>query len=97
MNNWLITKNKKVNINDIPVLSITDLRSAIISVKKRPIAFFGQKVDETTKLIVILSDDVNSEIYMTSTIFEKEVKSYESLTNVIPAFHNFERALFVVV
>ena len=84
MNNWLITKNKKVNINDIPVLSITDLRSAIISVKKRPIAFFGQKFDETTKLIVILSDDVNSEFYMTSTIFEKEVKHcYKSLKNVI--------------
>ena len=94
MNNWLITKNKKVNINDIPVLSITDLRLAIISAKKRPIAFFGQKLNEETKLIVILADDKNSEFYMTSAIFEKEVKSYESLTNVIPAFHNFEREFY---
>ena len=94
MNNWLITKSRKVNINDIPVLSFAELRSAIISTRKRLIAFFGQKQNEDIKLFVILADDINSEFYLTSTIFDKEVKSYESLTNVIPAFHNFEREFY---
>ena len=94
MNNWLITKSRKVNINDIPVLSLTELRSSIISAKKRPIAFFGQIINEGTKLFVILADDNNGEFYITSTTFDKETKSYESLTNVIPAFHNFEREFY---
>ena len=94
MNNWLITKNRNINIEDIPVLSIVDLRLAIIYAKKRPIAFFGQKIDDKTKLFVILADDENAEFYISSTIFEKNVEYYEAITPVIPAFHNFEREFF---
>ena len=62
MNNWLITDKRKINIEEIPVLPISELRLAIILAKKRPIAFFGQKINDKTKLYVILADDENAQV-----------------------------------
>lgn len=94
MNNWLITDKRKINIEEIPVLPISELRLAIILAKKRPIAFFGQKIDDKTKLYVILADDENAQFYISSSIFENSIKEYESITTVVPAFHNFEREFY---
>ena len=93
--NWLITENKKrININEIPVLSINDLRLEIISLAKRVIAFFGKKENDNIRLFVVLADDNEGKLYISSTIFENNVNEYESLTQVIPAFHMFEREFY---
>ncbi len=92
---WLITENKKrININDIPVLDIQNLRQEIIKLNKRVIGFFGKKEYETTKLFVIMADDENGKLYVSSCIFNKDETEYESLTSVMPAFHMFEREFY---
>ena len=93
--NWLITENKKrINISDIPVLSFETLREEIINLNKRVVGFFGKKEDDNTKLFVVLADDENGDLYISSSIFTQDVKEYESLTQEIPAFHVFEREFF---
>ena len=93
--NWLVTKNKKrINVFDIPVLSINDLRLEIIKMNKRPIAFFGKKEAENVKLFVILADDIEGKLYISSSIFLKDEVEYESLTQLIPSFHMFEREFY---
>lgn len=94
--NWIITKNNsKLNLNDIPCLTIGELRLAIINTPKRPIAFFGKYWGEgKTRLFVVLADDQNGELYVSSALFQKEDKSYLALTKDIPAFHVFEREFF---
>ena len=44
--------------------------------------------------IIILADDSNSEFYLSSVVFSENDKSYESLTQDIPAFHIFEREFY---
>ena len=93
--NWLITENKKrVNINEIPVLNIGDFRLEIIKLSKRVIGFFGKRENENVRLFVVLADDEEGKLYISSTVFEKEVKEYESLTQIIPSFHMFEREFY---
>lgn len=96
MTNWIKTKNNtKINLQDIPALSIDELREEIIAINKRPIAFFGKDWGMgNTRLFVVLADDKNGELYVSSAMFGNERKSYESITPVIPAFHIFEREFF---
>ena len=96
MTNWLITKNnKKVNLLDIPALSISELRDAILIEKKRPVAFFGKDWGNgATRLFVVLADDINGDLLVSSAIFYSDEKSYECLTQDIPAFHIFEREFY---
>ena len=93
--NWLITENKKrVNINEIPVLNIVELRLEIIKLSKRVIGFFGKKENDKVRLFVVMADDSEGKLYISSSIFENDVKEYESLTQVIPAFHMYEREFY---
>ena len=70
--NWLVTENKKrINIFDIPVLNINDLRLEIIKMNKRPIGFFGKREAENVKLFVILADDIEGKLYISSSLFSK--------------------------
>jgi len=96
MTNWIKTRNNtKLNLADIPELSINELRSEIISSALRPVGFFGKDWGMgRTKLFVILADDKNGELYVSSALFGAEEKSYECLTNEIPAFHIFEREFY---
>lgn len=96
MTNWIKTRNNtKVNLSVIPELSINDLRNEIILQAKRPVGFFGKDWGMgRTKLFVILADDKNGELYVSSALFGAEEKSYECLTNEIPAFHIFEREFY---
>ena len=93
MANWLITtNNSKVNLSDIPTLKINDLRGEIISLNKRPVGFFGKDWGYgQTKLFVILADDENAKLYISSALFSDNEKSYVCITSEIPAFHIFER------
>ena len=93
MTNWVKTKNnEKINLLDIPILSISDLRKEIVELAKRPIGFFGKDWGNgSTKLFVILADDKEGDLYVSSALFSADEKSYESITQDIPAFHIFER------
>ena len=93
--NWIKTKNNsKINLSDIPTLNINDLREEIKNLNFRPIGFFGQNILGGVKLFVVLADDINGEIYISSSFFNENEKSYPSLTAEIPAFHMFEREFF---
>lgn len=104
MNNWLVTKNNSlININEIPVVSLhgevdtEDFHSIVLEKSKttRPIGFFGKDWGfGNTRLFVLLADDKKGEIYITSSIFSQEEKSYESLTKEDARFHVFEREFF---
>ena len=95
MINWITTKNSsKINISNIPVLTIKDLRAEIIKENKRPLAFFGQKLDEKVRLFVCLADVENQNILISSAIFDEQEKEYESLTQEIPSFHMLEREFY---
>ncbi len=93
--NWIITENNKpVDLKDIPCLGINDLRKEIIDLKKRVVGFFGTKVSDGVKLYVTMADDENGKLYISSSHFAEDEKSYDSITKQIPAFHMFEREFF---
>lgn len=93
--NWLITENnKKINANDIPTISIDEIKSDFAELKHRLIGFFGKQEFENIRLYVVLADDKVGKIYVTSSIFTPAQKSYESFTSIYPQFHNFEREFY---
>lgn len=93
--NWITTENNKpVNLKDIPSLDINDLRKEIINLNKRVVGFFGDRVFDGVKLYVVMADDENGKLYISSSFFDAGQKSYESITKDIPAFHMFEREFF---
>ena len=88
-----IKNNSKINLSDIPILKIGELREEIIKENKRPVAFFGKDWGNgRTRLFVVLADAPN--LLVSSAIFEADEKSYECLTNAIPAFHINEREFY---
>lgn len=94
---WIISKNNQIiNLNEIPVLDINELRNELIHLcrtGKRIIGFFGKNEFDAIRLYIILADDKKSELLISSSCF-KEEKSYLSITNDIPAFHMFEREFY---
>ena len=94
--NWLkTTNNTKINLKDIPEMSMTDLRVQIIELNKRPVAFFGKDWGMArVKLFVVLADDKAGELYVSSALFAADEKAYECITNEIPSFHIFEREFY---
>lgn len=93
--NWTITENNKpINLESIPCLNINDLRDEIIKFDKRVVGFFGNRENDGVKLYVIMADDFEGKLYISSSYFSPEQKSYESLTQNISAFHMFEREFF---
>ncbi len=61
----------------------------------RPAAFFGKDWGRgQVKLFVVLADDKNGNFYTTSSLFRAGIKSYESISRVVPSFYNFEREFF---
>ena len=90
-----IKNNTKININEIPILPIKDFREEIISLNFRPIGFFGKSSEnDSVRLFAVLADDKAGDIYISSTKFSANEKSYECLTKEIPAFHIFEREFY---
>ena len=96
MTNWVKTKNNsKINLSEIPVLNIGNLREEIIKENKRPVGFFGKDWGNgQVRLFVILADDRSSELLVSSALFSQGEKSYECITNEIPSFHIFEREFY---
>ena len=100
MTNWIKTKNNsKLNLCEIPALEIQELRKEIIAQVKnsglRPIAFFGKDWgSERVRLFVVLANDKEGELLVSSALFRSFEKSYESLTQDVPSFHIFEREFY---
>lgn len=96
MAKWIKVKNNtKINLSDIPGMGIDELRKQIIELDKRPIGFFGKDWGfGCVRLFVILADDANGDLYLSSAIFGPNDKSYESITKDVPAFHIFEREFY---
>lgn len=93
--NWLITENnKRINSNDIPSISIEEIRKDFGTLGMRLIGFFGKQEFENIRLYVILSDDKVGKLFVTSSLFLKEQRHYESFTQTYPQFHIFEREFF---
>ena len=94
--NWIITENnKRINANDIPTLSIEEIKSDIEKMNMRLIGFFGKQEFENVRLYVIMADDKVGRLHITSALFTPETKSYESFTSKFPAFHIFEREFLI--
>lgn len=95
--NWINTKNNKpLKILDIPSLKPDNLLSEIIKEcknKKRPVGFFGMEAGQTIILFVLLADDLNSDLLISSCSFLRGAK-YPSLTCKLPYFHMFEREFY---
>ncbi|MGD9581209.1 MAG: NADH-quinone oxidoreductase subunit C [Vampirovibrionia bacterium] len=95
---WLECKNNEsVNLNNIPCLNMTDFRNEIIYHcydNKRIIGYFGVKKEEENVLIyAILANDTESKLMISSTLAINN-SSYQSITEVIPSFHIYERELY---
>ena len=96
MARWTKVKNNtKINLSDIPGMGIEELKKQIIEMKMRPVGFFGKDWGfGCVRLFVILADDANSDLYISSAIFGPNDKSYESITQDVPSFHIFEREFY---
>ena len=93
--NWIITENnKKINAFDIPTISIDEIKADVEKMKMRVVGFFGKQEFDNVRLYVVMADDKVGKLYVTSTLFTPEMKSYESFTQTIPAFHIFEREFY---
>ncbi len=93
--NWIITENnKRINSNDIPTISIDEIKLDFCKLGHRLIGFFGKQEFENIRLYVVLADDKVGKIYVTSTIFEPNIREYESFSTVYPQFHIFEREFY---
>ncbi len=93
--NWIITENnKKINANDIPTVSIDEIKLDFCKFNHRLIGFFGKQEFENVRLFVVLADDKVGKLYITSTLFTPNMTSYESFTQSYPQFHIFEREFY---
>ena len=93
--NWIITENnRKINALDIPTISLEDIKADVEKMKMRVIGFFGKQEFANVRLYVVMADDKVGKLYVTSTLFTPDVKSYESFTQKFPAFHIFEREFY---
>ena len=93
--NWIITENnKRINSNEIPTISIDEIKLDFCKLNHRLIGFFGKQEFDNIRLYIILSDDKVGRLYVTSTLFSPDIKSYESFTQVYPQFHIFEREFY---
>ena len=93
--NWIITENnKKIDVNDLPTISIDEIKSDFEKMDRRLIGFFGKQEFENVRLFVILADDKVGKLYVTSSLFTPDVRAYDSFTQKFPAFHIFEREFY---
>ncbi len=94
MDNCVINNNKRVNLLEIPTVEIEKLRSYLSVSNLRPISFFGSDWGSAVKLFVALADDERGEIILCSSLIDKSIKSYESITKDNYQYHMFEREFF---
>ena len=83
--NWVIIENNaKINSNDIPTISIEEIKSDFGKFNYRLVGFFGKQEYENVRLYVVLSDDKIGKLYITSTLFDCNSKQYDSFSSIYP-------------
>jgi Ni,Fe-hydrogenase III large subunit len=90
---YMARNAEAVHTNDIPLLSIRELRDAVVSEianGSRIAAFFGQPWDRAIRLYAVLARDESGTLALLSTDVEG---SYPSLTTDCPQAHWFEREI----
>lgn len=93
--NYCTIKNKeRINLSDIPIIDIKDLRNQLSVSNLRPVGFFGSDFTDKIKIIAVLADDEKGEFIVSSTLINKNVKEYDSITKENPMYHMFERELY---
>ena len=93
--NWITTKNNsKINTQDIPTLSVEEMRNELKTKNLRVVGFFGKQEFENVRLYIILADDKAGDLHISSLLFKEGEKSYNCFTQDIPALHNFEREFY---
>lgn len=88
--------NEAVKIENIPTLNFKEFKDEVFNRTKqgfRIINFFGVNETSQIKLFIILSDDQNSLLYISSFIVPPS-KSFLSFTPKIPSMQIFEREIF---
>ena len=71
--NWVIIENNtKINSNDIPTISIEEIKEDFGKFNYRLVGFFGKQEFDNVRLYVILTDDKVGKLYVTSTLFDKD-------------------------
>lgn len=94
---WIITKNNKaIKLKSIPKLRMPILTDEIIyRIKEgnRVISYFGVQNNKNIDLYVVLADDENSRLLISSSQFTRE-KYYTSISKDIPSFYNFENEFY---
>ena len=95
--NWIEIKNlQTIDINEIPRLSIEELRSFLVEKVKggrRLVQFFGDQEQDGIALYAIAADDNNSRLCVGSAKISLNSK-YPSLTPEIPSASLFEREFY---
>ncbi|MBF0236508.1 MAG: NADH-quinone oxidoreductase subunit C [SAR324 cluster bacterium] len=95
---WLQTGNgKAVSCNQIPSLPYLAFNSALTEAlenKKRVVSWFGMEYGSDIRVFAVCSDNSQSALWVTSTNFEAEQRSFPSLASRFPAVHLFECELY---
>ena len=66
MNYYTMKNNERINLLDIPTIDFNALTAQLAASNLRPVSFFGSDWGENIKLYVIISDDENNLVLVTS-------------------------------
>ncbi|MDD5669594.1 MAG: NADH-quinone oxidoreductase subunit C, partial [Candidatus Omnitrophica bacterium] len=95
---WKIThNNSSIPTCDIPCFSMDIAREEIIAQIKRgmrPVFFFGNKDKDTVRAYIVLADDDQSQVMVSSVDLGIPGQEYPSLTADFPQMCMFERELY---
>ena len=94
MNYYAIKNNQRINLLDIPTVDFEILRAYLVATSLRPIAFYGMDWGNSIKVIVGLADDEKGEILLSSSLIDKSITEYESITKDNHQYHMFEREFY---
>ena len=94
MNYYAIKNNQRINLLDIPTVDFEILRAYLVATSLRPIAFYGMDWGNSIKVIVGLADDEKGEILLSSSLIDKSITEYESITKDYHQYHMFEREFY---
>ena len=94
MQYYTMKNNQRINLLDIPTIEFESLRAQLVATNLRPIAYFGSDWGENIKLIVALADDEKGDILVSSSLINKSIKEYESITKENSQYHMFEREFY---
>lgn len=98
MENWISEKNgQSLHLREIPAVRFSELRDDIVKKCRsgmRMVGFFGQKKEDGVRLFIVLASDSDTTLLVSSALFDKDEKSYESLTSELPQLSMFEREFY---